>query len=103
MNKQQTLGFMFLMQNENNSIKFQNEYIMQQNNQLPRDIELMPLRELYTIEIFIDKKLQEMGDSAYNQLVSYKEQMILQLFRSKTPEEQTTVFEQLQIPDIIQE
>lgn len=100
---QQKWGLLYLMQNENSIITIQNNAVEERNKNVPRDVPLLEKKELWTLETFAEYKLLEIANNAYNQLVFHKEQMALQLFRSKTPEEQEAIVAQLQIPDVIKE
>jgi len=79
--KEQLWGLQYATQNHNAS--------------LPEDAEKL------SVEQFTEKVVGEIANSHYHQLIQYKEQVALQMFRSLPPEQQEALVAQFQIPDVI--
>ena len=50
---------------------------------------------------FVAAKTAELANQGYQQLIAFKEQTALELFRSKSPVEQAAILEQLQVPNVL--
>lgn len=61
----------------------------------------LPVIPLLTLQEYIDSLISASLNKKYADLVSYKEQVALQLFRSASPEKQQQIIEQLQVPDVV--
>lgn len=58
-------------------------------------------KPLYTIESYIQHTIGVAANSYYDQLLKYKEDSTIQMFKSMTPEQQAAVVAQLGIPDVL--
>lgn len=56
-----------------------------------------------TVEQFTDLTIGQIADNHYRNLIQYKEQVALTMFRSLPPEQQEALVAQFQIPDVIKE
>lgn len=68
-----------------------------QNHNASLSEEVEPL----TVEQFTEKVVGEIANNHYQQLIQYKEQVALQMFRSLPTEQQEALVAQFQIPDVI--
>lgn len=80
--QEQTWGLQYATQNHNAA--------------LPEDAETL------TVEQFTAMVVGQIADNHYRQLIQYKEQVALQMFRALPPEQQEALVAQFQIPDVIQ-
>jgi hypothetical protein len=72
------------------------QYATQNHNaELPEGVE--PL----TVEAFTENVIRDVAENHYRNLISYKEQLALAMFRALPPEEQEALIAQFQIPDVI--
>ena len=53
------------------------------------------------VEQFTEVVVGQIADNHYRQLIAYKEQVALTMFRSLPPEQQEALVAQFQIPDVI--
>lgn len=101
--QEQRWGLAYLLQLHNAAIEASNEGIDARNQFKPRSEPLEEPKPLLTLEQFAVAKLCETADMGYQQLIAFKEQEALRLFRSKSPEEQAAIVAKLQIPDVLTE
>ncbi len=103
LNDKQRWGLLYLMQQENAAIAQHNSTVEQRNKVRLHDQPLIEPKPEFTLETFAPYKLIQLAEQAYSQLVSFKEQEALRLFRVKSPEEQAAILVQLQVPDVLKE
>jgi len=101
MTQEQQWGLAYLAQVHNESIEQSNTRAEARNSLMHPDEVKIKIQALLTVDSFVEKRTSEMADEGYRQLISFKEQYALQLFRSKTPEEQDSLVALLQIPDVL--
>ena len=99
----QQWGIAYLLQLYNAESERYNATVADRNRFLPRDQPLLEERALLDEEAYVAKRIAEIADQGYQQLIAFKEQEALRLFRAKSPEEQAALVQQLQIPDVLQQ
>ena len=99
----QQWGIAYLLQLYNAERERYNATVADRNRFLPRDQPLLEERPLLDEETYAAKRIAEIADQGYQQLIAFKEQEALRLFRAKSPEEQAALVQQLQIPDVLQQ
>lgn len=62
----------------------------------------LPVVPLLNLQQYADSLVVVALNTKYAELVAYKEQIALQLFRAASPEKQQLIIEQLQVPDVVQ-
>jgi hypothetical protein len=97
--QEQIWGIQYARQLANAPIAAENARIEYQNAQENTEI---PLIDFLTDQVFIDNIVKKTCDSYFTQLIAYKEQMALDLFRALTPQRQEEILAELQIPDVIE-
>jgi hypothetical protein len=75
-----------------------NQPIQAKNDALPPDQEP---EQLWTDQSYLDFVIRSACDNYYQQLIEYKKNMTIQMFFSKTPEEQQQLVSLLGIPDVL--
>ena len=101
--QEQQWGIAYLVQLHNEDAQRYNATVAERNKFLPRDQPLFEERPLVDTEAYLAKRVEEIANQGYQQLITFKEQEALRLFRSKSPAEQAAIVEQLQIPDVLKE
>ena len=101
MTEQQQWGLAYLTQLHNDGVAQRNANLVERNRFVPRDQPLMEPEEELSVEEYVAKRTVELANQGYQQLISFKEQEALRLFRAKTPEEQAALVAQLEIPDVL--
>ena len=99
----QQWGIAYLLQLHNAEVESYNASVAERNRFVPRDEPLLEERPLLKAEDYLLMCITEIADQGYRQLISFKEQEALRLFRTKSPEEQALIVEQLQLPDVLKE
>ena len=97
----QQWGIAYLLQLYNAESERYNATVEDRNKFLPRDQPLLEERPLLDEESYVAKRMAEIADQGYQQLIAYKEQEALRIFRSKPLEEQAALLEQLKVPDVL--
>ena len=99
----QQWGIAYLVQIYNVEAERHNATVAERNRFLPRDQPLLEERPLLDAEAYAELRIKEIANQGYQQLIAFKEQEALRIFRAKTPEEQAALLEQLQVPDVLKE
>jgi len=99
--QEQLWGVQYVLQYVvNPPIIAENETITAANEGKPVD-QQTPLKELYTEESYIQFVIGMATDDYYKQLLKYKENAALNMFKSLSPQEQAALVAQLGIPDVL--
>ena len=99
--QEQQWGLAYEVKLLNDQVDAQNEQITNQNKYIPRDQPEIPLKTKQTVEQYAMSKLAEMGTNGYRNLVAYKEQQALNMFRALPAQQQAALVEQFGIPDVL--
>lgn len=103
LSQQQQWGIAYLVQLCNAEAAIYNASLPDRNRFIPRDEPLLEERPLLDNESYILRRILEIANQGYSELISFKEQEALRMFRAKSPEEQEAIVKQLQIPDVLKE
>lgn len=99
--QEQLWGVQYVLQYVvNPPIIAENETITVANEGKPVD-QQTPLKELYTEESYIQFVIGMATDDYYKQLLKYKEDAALNMFKGLSPQEQAALVAQLGIPDVL--
>lgn len=99
--QEQQWGLAYEVKLLNDQVDAQNEQITNQNKYIPRDQPEIPLKTKQTVEQYAMSKLAELGNNGYIQLLAYKEQQALNMFRALPAQQQAALVEQFGIPDVL--
>jgi hypothetical protein len=99
--QEQQWGLAYEVRLLNDQVDAQNVQITNQNKYIPRDQPEIPLKTRQTVEEYVMAKLAEMGTNGYRQLIAYKEQQALNMFRALPADQQEALIEQFNIPDVL--
>ena len=99
--QEQQWGLAYEVKLLNDQVDAQNEQITNQNKYIPRDQPEIPLKTKQTVEQYAMSKLAELGNNGYRQLLVYKEQQALNMFRALPAQQQAALVEQFGIPDVL--
>jgi hypothetical protein len=86
--QEQQWGLAYLVQDANQAIVLANAEVEAYNAAVPEGGVQRPTLQLLTVESFLRRKIEALADEAYTKLVKVKEAQALELFRSKSPQEQ---------------
>lgn len=92
LNQEQRWGVQFVIQNAN-------EAIAKQNETLPEGEEPKPL---WTVESYMKHVVGVATDDYYKQLLKYKEDKALEMFKGLSDAEKAALVAQLNIPPVLQ-
>lgn len=99
--QEQVWGVQYVLQYVvNPPITAENEQITQRN-QGKEEADQESLKPLHTEESYIQFVMASAADDYYKQLLKYKEDNALQMFKGMTPEQQAALVAQLGIPDVL--
>ena len=99
--EEQVWGVQYVLQYVvNPPIIAENEQITQRNVG-KQDADKEALKPLHTEESYIQFVIGSATDDYYKQLLKYKEDNALQMFKGMTPEQQAALVAQLGIPDVL--
>src|SRR5690349_6313605 len=101
--QEQQWGIAYLVQLHNEEVEKYNATIAERNRFMPRDQPLLGERPLIDDDGYLAKRITEIAQMGYQQLITFKEQEALRLFRAKSRAEQEAIVAQLQIPDVLKE
>jgi hypothetical protein len=99
----QQWGIAYLVQLYNAESERYNATVGDRNRFLPRDQPLLEERPLLDEDAYVVKRITEIADQGYQQLIAFKEQEALRIFRGKSLAEQEALLVQLQVPDVLKE
>lgn len=97
----QQYGLSYGMQVANKQIEAENTYAEQYNTNRPISSDPLPIKALYTLETYAAKRMSELADQEYAQLLNYKQQIAIQKFYSASPEKQAEALAVLEVPDVV--
>jgi hypothetical protein len=100
--QQQQWGWYYALQNHNAGITAANVRQQEANAILPPGTDPVPPAPLLTIEQYFRFRVEQIGNQSYEDLIRYKEQIALSMFRALSEEQQAALVAQFQIPDVLQ-
>lgn len=103
--QEQQWGLQYLTQIANQTAEAANAEAEIFNQGIPDEMAnyRKPILPTYAdVDEFVAAKVAEIASQGYQQLIAYKQQQAIELFRSKSPEEQNQILAALQVPDVLQ-
>lgn len=98
----QTWGLKYELQNLNAQTVQQNTQIEQYNATRPINQPERNLLPVMTLQQYADKVLTDRANQAYSSLVSYKQNLAIQLFNNASAEKQAEALAILEVPDVVE-
>lgn len=100
---EQLYGIKFDLQQINAMIAQENASIEQYNANRPESEPEKPLRPLFTLQEQADRTASERFMQSYNQLLSYKQNMAINMFNAADAQTQEEVLTILGVPSVVQD
>lgn len=99
--QEQRWGLEYLVQDANQAIVLANAEIEAFNASRTDGVAERPLMAALTVESFVRGKIESLANDGYEKLLKVKEAQALELFRSKTLQEQAAIIQTLQVPNVL--